>query len=171
VSGLQERTGRIKWMKELRERDWGDYIRDLCKQIMRRDEVRILLETYHAWMKRIDEEVRVFCEYAQRQYNLKHEGEGFRLVWRRKHCDNRNCGTCSGTYNTHYPYPALASVTEPFKFKPLSVRRSALKEFLMGECDFTSGQADTFFKLIDLRHLMIRRFNYQVMELKNLGLV
>jgi len=158
-------------MKELRERDWGDYVRGLCKQIMHTDEVRTRLEIYHRWVKRMDEEVRSFCEYAKGQFDLKHEGEGVRLVWSRKHCDNSNCGTCLGAYSTHYPYPRLASATEPFKFKPLSVRRTALKEFLVEECNFTSAQADVFFDLIDRRHLMIRRFNYEVMELKNLGLV
>jgi len=174
VSALQERTGKLKWMKELRERDWGDYISDLSKQIMRKEEVRLRLETYHKWVERFDGEVRMFCEYASRQFNLKHEGEGVRLVWGHKHCDNPRCGTCLGTYNTHYPYPQLISATETFKTarpKPLSVRRGKLKEFLIGECGLTASQADALFRLIDLRHLMIRRFNYEIMELKNFGVL
>jgi len=175
VSGLQERTGKLSWMRELRETDWGEYIRGLCKQIIHKDEVRIRLETYHAWVKRIDEEVQSFCGYAKQQFNLKHEGEGVRLVWGRKHCDNPNCGTCKGHLLTHFPYPWLASATKSFEFKPIkvgrSVRRGRLKEFLVGECNFTNAQADVLLNLIDLRHLMIRRFNYEVMELKNLGLV
>lgn len=175
----QERTGRLKWLKELRETEWHPYIRELFKKNVDPNEVKDRLEIYRKWAVLVHDELEMLCKYAKKQFNLKHASEGLRLIWIRRHCSDPNCRTCYSKWLWHYPYPSISS-DKPFDFEYLRtsertkdeyVRRKALRRFLMSECSFTSTQVDLFFDLIDLRHLMIRRFNYEVEEYRNLGLL
>ena len=169
----QERTGKIKWMKELREREWHPYIKDLLRQNISKDEIRTSLNLDLKRFDIIDQDLRMFCSLAKKNYEPKHPD--LYLTWGRERCDNPRCGTCQGKYPWHYPYPETIQKGKLFREggrgKKISVKRPLLRKFLIEECDFMPTQVDAMLDEIDLRHLILRRYYYRVEELKNLGLV
>ena len=169
----QERTGRIKWMKEFRETEWHPYIKDLLRQNIGKEEIRVSLTLDLKLFEIVDQDLQMFCSLAKKNFELKHAD--LYLTWSRRPCDNPRCGTCQGTNRWHYPYPE----TIPkgvlrgggHRGKRVSVKRPLLRKFLIEECDFMPSQAEAMLDEIDLRHLILRKYYYRVEELKNLGLV
>jgi len=175
----QERTGKLKWLKELRETEWHPYVKRLLVEgsnriAMRLNEPITVTEVVYASLdadlelvKIVHEELARFCDSAKVMYDRKHAYEGLYLVWDYKTCDNPNCGTCFNKLRLHYPYPYIYRGAR--RVKGISVRRAMLAPFLTNECGFVPDQANIVFDLTDLRHLLIRHYHYNVLKFRNLG--
>jgi len=174
----QERTGKLRWLKDLREIEWHPYIARILveganRTAMRLSEPITVTEVVYASLdadlelvKIVHEELARFCDSAKIMYDRKHRPETY-LVWDYKTCDNQNCGTCFNKLRLHYPYPYMYSGTR--RVKGISVRKAVLTPFLINECGFVPDQANIFLDLIDLRHLLIRHYHYNVLKFRNLG--
>jgi len=169
----QERTGQIKWLKELRETEWHPYIKDLLRQNISKERLRSYLTFYLEMYKLLDGDLEMFCRLAKANFEVKHPN--LYLVFKRRSCDNPNCGTCQATHRWHYPYPRVITkgkkIKEGAKSENIPVKRPNFIRFLVEECGFMESQAHAMLDLIDLRHLWLRKYYYEVEGLKNLGLV
>jgi len=177
----QERTGQLKFLKELREREWHPSIREVMRQQLGEEWAKQRLSPYYKAMKIVDSELKMLCKLAKHNFDLKHKDEAMVLYWGYRACSNPNCRTCYGKYRVHFPYPRIKNLaskvdfkyyTENFGIKKTSgVRREVLARFLLEECGLLETQVALFLDLMDLRTLMIRRYNYEVEEYRNLGVI
>lgn len=174
----QERTGKLKWMMELREREWHPYVKRILVEYAEKhplklahnscvaDAIYTFFDAYRDLIEVLNDELVIFCKRAKYIHDMKDTSAN--LQWSYKVCDNPNCGTCKNRYPLHYPYPRLFPVGTT-RGKPLSVKREILGQFLIRECDYSRDQVDIFFDLRDLRHLLIRKYHYLVEEFQNMG--
>jgi len=181
VLAKQERTGKLSFLKELREREWHPSIIEIARQQLGEEWARQRLEPYYKALELYDSELRMLCQVAKNNFDLKHRDEGIVLYWSYRACGNPNCRTCYGKFKIHFPYPTLnkalnGNPSSPpsyyeKSFREARVRREVLARFLLEECELLESQVAYFLDLMDLRTLMIRRYNYEVEEYRNLGVI
>jgi len=180
VLSKQERTGQLKFLKELRERQWHPSSMEVARQQLGEEWARKRLAPYYEALKIYDEELKMLCKLAKHNFDLKHKDLGIVLHWAYRACGNPNCRTCYGKYKIHFPYPLIQNLARARDFKyyresfgkgGTRVRREILARFLLEECGLLETQVALFLDLMDLRTLMIRRYNYEVEEYRNLGVI